>query len=214
MYDNTVRLIGFLGKDAEVKSTKSGNEYTVLSLATQASWKDKKSGEYVNRTEWHRMIAWANLSTFAATLKKGTHLSVEGELRYREFNDKKRKKVKVRLAEIQLGTGCQKRKKSPGTAECESGQLFGVARPFRFRIVGPSYRTGRKRFCNMSAIPRGAYLLKFIESSAECFMHLAPCYIRAIAFLCAPLTGRKLHRSIAFTGRNSCLRACRKRGLS
>ena len=94
MYDNTVRLIGFLGKDAEVKSTKSGNEYTVLSLATQASWKDKKSGEYVNRTEWHRMIAWANLSTFAATLKKGTHLSVEGELRYREFNDKKHKKVK------------------------------------------------------------------------------------------------------------------------
>jgi hypothetical protein len=49
------------------------------------------------------MIAWANLSTFAATLKKGTHLSVEGELRYREFNDKKHKKVKVRLAEIHLG---------------------------------------------------------------------------------------------------------------
>ena len=103
MYDNTVRLIGFLGKDAEVKTTKSGNEYTVLSLATQASWKDKKSGDYVNRTEWHRMIAWANLSTFAATLKKGTHLSAEGELRYREFNDKKHKKVKVRLAEIHLG---------------------------------------------------------------------------------------------------------------
>src|SRR5216684_1765961 len=104
MYDNTVRLIGFLGKDAEVKTTKSGNEYTVLSLATQASWKDKKSGEYVNRTEWHRMIAWANLSTFAATLKKGTHLSVEGELRYREFNDKKHKKVKVRLAVFYIGT--------------------------------------------------------------------------------------------------------------
>ena len=62
MYDNTVRLIGFLGKDAEVKSTKSGNEYTVLSLATQASWKDKKSGEYVNRTEWHRMIVIWNLT--------------------------------------------------------------------------------------------------------------------------------------------------------
>src|SRR5947207_6498552 len=67
---------------------------------------------------------------------------------------------------------------------------------------------------NMSAIPRGAYLLKFMAGSAECFIHLAPCYIRAIAFLCAPLTRRKLHRSIAFTGRNSCLRACRKRGLS
>ena len=100
---NTVRLIGFLGKDAEVKTTKSGGEYTILSLATQASWKDKKSGEYVNRTEWHRMIAWGNLSTFAATLKKGTHLSAEGELRYRQFTDKKHKKLKVRLAEIHLG---------------------------------------------------------------------------------------------------------------
>jgi single-stranded DNA-binding protein len=35
--------------------------------------------------------------------EKGTHLSVEGELRYRDFNDKKHKKVKVRLAEIHLG---------------------------------------------------------------------------------------------------------------
>ena len=107
MHDNTVRLIGFLGKDAEVKTTKSGNEYTVLSLATQASWKDKKSGEYVNRTEWHRMIAWANLSTFAATLKKGTHLSAEGELRYWEIIPKKQKKQKngdhkIRVAEIHL----------------------------------------------------------------------------------------------------------------
>jgi single-strand DNA-binding protein len=56
-----VRLIGFLGKDAEVKTTKSGNEYAILSLATQASWKDKKSGDYVNRTEWHRMIVMWNL---------------------------------------------------------------------------------------------------------------------------------------------------------
>ena len=77
-----------------------------------------------------------------------------------------------------------------------------------------SYRTGYKRFCNTSAIPRGAYLLEFIEGSAESFIHLAPCYIRAIACSCEPLTRRKPHRSIAFTGRNSCLRACRKRGLS
>jgi len=67
------------------------------------SWKDKNGDGYIRRTEWHKLIAWANLSTFAATLKKGTHLSAGGELRYREFNDKKHKKVKVRLAEIHLG---------------------------------------------------------------------------------------------------------------
>jgi single-strand DNA-binding protein len=70
MYDNTVRLIGFLGKDAEVKSTKSGNEYTVLSLATQASWKDKKSGEYVNRTEWHRMIVIWNQNCLSTVMAR------------------------------------------------------------------------------------------------------------------------------------------------
>ena len=116
MYDNTVRLIGFLGKDAEVKTTKSGSEYTILSLATQASWKDKKSGEYVNRSEWHRMIAWGNLSTFAATLKKGAHLSVEGELRYRQFDNEEHK---VRLAEIHLakiGKLDRAEKRDPNTA--------------------------------------------------------------------------------------------------
>ena len=103
MFDNSVRLVGFVGKDAEVKTTKTQREFTVLSLATTASWKDKNGDGYIRRTEWHKLIAWANLSTFAATLKKGTHLSAGGELRYREFNDKKHKKVKVRLAEIHLG---------------------------------------------------------------------------------------------------------------
>jgi single-strand DNA-binding protein len=51
--------------------------------------------------------AWGNLSTFAATLRKGAHLAVEGELRYREFVPKKQKKQKngdnkVRVAEIHL----------------------------------------------------------------------------------------------------------------
>jgi single-stranded DNA-binding protein len=52
-------------------------------------------------------VAWGNLSTFAATLKKGAHVPVEGELRYREFVPKKQKKPKngeqkIRVAEIDL----------------------------------------------------------------------------------------------------------------
>src|SRR5437660_6795721 len=95
MYDNTVKLIGFLGKDAEVKSTKSGNEYTVLSLATQASWKDKKSGEYVNRTEWHRMIAWAN--RYGSRDRKSTRLnSSHVAISYAVFCLKKKKRFNKR----------------------------------------------------------------------------------------------------------------------
>jgi len=107
MYDNSVRLIGFVGKDAELKTTKTQREYTVLSVATTVSWKDKNGDGYIRRTEWHRLIAWGNLSTFAATLKKGAHVFVEGELRYWEIIPKKQKKQKngdhkIRVAEIHL----------------------------------------------------------------------------------------------------------------
>jgi len=74
-----------------LKTTKAQREYAVLSLATTASWKDKNGDGYIQRTEWHKLVAWGNLSLFAATLKKGAHVSVEGELRYREFVPKKQK---------------------------------------------------------------------------------------------------------------------------
>ena len=88
MYQNKVTLIGFLGKDAEVHTTND-RSFTVLSLATKSSYKDKKSGEYVSHTEWHNCIVFGKLSKFAGTLTKGTHVQVEGELRSREYDSKK-----------------------------------------------------------------------------------------------------------------------------
>jgi len=88
MYQNKVTLIGFLGKDAEVHTTND-RSFTVLSLATKSSYKDKKSGEYVSHTEWHNCIVFGKLSKFAGTLTKGTHIQVEGELRSREYDSKK-----------------------------------------------------------------------------------------------------------------------------
>lgn len=104
MYDNNVRLMGFIGKDAVVRKTSNGKEFVVLSLATSVSWKDE-NGQYTDktkRTDWHRCIAWSNLSKFAGTLKKGAHVEVEGELRYRQVSDSKQKDVKHTLAEIHL----------------------------------------------------------------------------------------------------------------
>lgn len=85
MYKNRITLIGFLGKDADAKSLRSGQRYTILSLATQESWKDKESGEYIRRTEWHRIVCWGRLGEFAAILVKGAHLEIEGTLRSREY---------------------------------------------------------------------------------------------------------------------------------
>ena len=85
MYQNRLSLIGFTGKDAEQKSTQSGISYTILSVATKASWKNKDSGEWESRTDWHRIVSWGKLGEFAGSLKTGTHVQVEGELRSREY---------------------------------------------------------------------------------------------------------------------------------
>ena len=85
MYKNAVNLIGFLGKDAEVKAAQDNStNFTVLSLATKESWKNKQTNEWESRTEWHRILVFGKLGDFAATLTKGAHIEVEGALRSRE----------------------------------------------------------------------------------------------------------------------------------
>jgi single-strand DNA-binding protein len=86
MYQNKVTLIGFLGSDAEVR-TNNDRSLTTLSLATKSFY--KKDGKYIEHTEWHRCVVFGKLGEFAATLKKGAHVQVEGELRSREYDSKK-----------------------------------------------------------------------------------------------------------------------------
>lgn len=96
---NRITLIGFLGQDAESRSTLNGKAYTRLSLATSVSWKEKGSSEYKTRTEWHRIISWSKLAEWAGTLQKGAYIEVEGELRYREYTPAESDRS-VRVAEI------------------------------------------------------------------------------------------------------------------
>ena len=86
MYSNKVTLIGFTGTDAEVR-TNNDRSLTTLSLATKSSY--KKDGKYIEHTEWHRCVVFSKLGEFAATLKKGAHIQVEGELRSRKYDSTK-----------------------------------------------------------------------------------------------------------------------------
>jgi single-strand DNA-binding protein len=99
---NRITLIGFLGSDATTLNT-TNSSFTVLSLATKSSYKDKKTGEYKSSTEWHRCVVWGKLSDFAKTLTKGAHLAVEGELRSREREDRKTN-AKLRVWEIRVSS--------------------------------------------------------------------------------------------------------------
>ena len=82
---NRIILIGYLGKDAEVKTTRNGAAFTQLSLATRRSWKDRQTDEYRSETTWHRCVVWGKLGLFAGTLTKGAHLQLEGEIRTRQY---------------------------------------------------------------------------------------------------------------------------------
>ena len=88
MYLNKVILAGFLGKDATVHTGNNGN-FTVLELATKSSYKDKESGKYISRAEWHKLIVFGGRGEYAAKLQKGDHVLVEGELRHTEYESKK-----------------------------------------------------------------------------------------------------------------------------
>ena len=102
MYQNRITLIGFLGQDATTRTANNAS-FTVLSLATKSSYKDKKTGEYNGHTEWHRCIVWGRLSEYAKTVTKGAHLAVEGELRSRERTDKKTN-AKERVWEVRVSS--------------------------------------------------------------------------------------------------------------
>lgn len=93
MYLNKAILMGFLGNDAVVRTGKNDKPFTTLSLATKKSRKNKETGKYEDeRTEWHNLIVFGKLGEFAATLKKGTHVQIEGEIQHNEYTPKKAKK--------------------------------------------------------------------------------------------------------------------------
>jgi len=99
---NHVQLIGFLGKDPEKRQVRgNGASFTVLSVATQQSWKDSND-EWQARTEWHRVVAFNRLGeSIADTLHKGDHVLVDGQLvssKYERENGKSKKAKAAKFA--------------------------------------------------------------------------------------------------------------------
>jgi len=82
-------LIGNLGNVPEIlKETKNGY-FVGLSIATTKQYKNA-AGNLVKDTQWHKVYASGNQGKFAASyFKKGDRVFIEGELRKRQWTDKK-----------------------------------------------------------------------------------------------------------------------------
>lgn len=86
---NKVILIGNLGQDPEVKYMPSGSAVANLRIATTEGVKNRESGEYEDRTEWHNVAMFNRLAEVAGEyLKKGSQVYIEGKLRTRKWQDR------------------------------------------------------------------------------------------------------------------------------
>jgi len=99
---NSITLVGFVGSDPEQPQAKgNGSKFTVLSVATQRSWKNADD-EWSSKTEWHRVVVFRPrlAEHVARTIKKGAHVLVEGSLvssTYEQPNGKSKKNKPVKV---------------------------------------------------------------------------------------------------------------------
>ena len=85
---NKAILVGNLGRDPELRTTPNGQSVVNFTLATSETWTDK-SGERVERTEWHRIVVWGKTAEMCNQyLSKGRTVYVEGRIQTREWEDK------------------------------------------------------------------------------------------------------------------------------
>lgn len=82
---NKVILIGNVGQDPELRTIPSGAQVCTISVATSENYKNK-NGEWVESTEWHKVVLWDYLAERAAkSLKKGSKVCIEGKNRTRKY---------------------------------------------------------------------------------------------------------------------------------
>ena len=85
---NKVILVGNLGGDPELRQTPSGTTVATFTLATNETWTDR-DGQKQERTEWHRIVAWAKLAEICGQyLRKGRQVYIEGRLTTRSWEDR------------------------------------------------------------------------------------------------------------------------------
>lgn len=83
--ENSVRLIGNLGNDVDLKFTQAGTAVATISLATTSRRKDK-DGQQIEETSWHRIKAFGSLAEICDKyLRKGSKIAVEGTIRYGKY---------------------------------------------------------------------------------------------------------------------------------
>lgn len=86
---NKAIIVGNLGRDPEIRSLNNGTQVARMTVATSERWKDKQSGDWNEKTEWHKVTIFnEHLVKFAERLTKGSKVYLEGAIQTRKWTDK------------------------------------------------------------------------------------------------------------------------------
>ena len=126
---NKALLIGRLGRDPEVRYTPDGTMVTNFTMATDETYKDK-NGERVQKTEWHRIVAFGKLAEICGNyLVKGKLVFIEGRIQTRAWEDKegvKRNTTEIIASNMQMLDSKGQAKSGDATPDSPSAQNSGT----------------------------------------------------------------------------------------
>lgn len=86
---NNVRVRGNVGGDPVIRTFNGGKKMATFSVATSDKWKDKKTGEVKEKTEWHTVNVFVDyfVNVIEEGVKKGTMVECDGKLITQKWDD-------------------------------------------------------------------------------------------------------------------------------
>jgi single-strand DNA-binding protein len=100
---NKITIVGYLGRDPQLRHTPQGTPVCNFSVATTEKRKDAR-GETEEHTIWFRVTTWGRQAELTNEyLAKGRQVYVEGRLRLEEYTDREgilRTSAEVNASEV------------------------------------------------------------------------------------------------------------------
>ena len=125
---NRITIVGYLGRDPEMRYLPSGDPVASFSVATTERWRTR-DGQQQERTTWFNVSAFGKLAeTCSQFLHKGSYVYIEGPLSQREYTDRdgaQRTSLDVRAREMRM----LDRRDEGGESGAEMGGLPATGAP-------------------------------------------------------------------------------------
>jgi single-strand DNA-binding protein len=151
---NKITIVGYLGRDPDLRYSPQGTAIGKLSVATTERRKDQ-SGETIDHTTWFRVTLWGRQAELAHQyLAKGRQVYIEGRFRLEEYTDREgnvRVSPEVNATDIQfLGQHVENSEQAGEKTGRETRPEEGVVeeRPAK----GNGKRSGSKRSSTKEAV--------------------------------------------------------------